>query len=123
MYSRRTALTLSAVAAIGFAMAASTTASAATGGSVNGFAFGEMQSQTVGAAGCGTNTTGEPSLHVSKDNLVGLGSEEGVGSGSDFWREKQVGGAGANNCDLTYSGQPNATSHAGASGGDIDTAF
>jgi hypothetical protein len=95
-----------------------------TGGTVGGFGYGEMQSQTVGASGCGTNTAGEPSLHVSKDNLVGLGSEEGVGSGSEFWRATQAGGStSASACGLTYSGQPNAVSDVGASGGDIDTAF
>jgi hypothetical protein len=94
-----------------------------TGGTVNGFAYGEMQSRTVGATGCGTNTVGEPSLHVSKANLVGLGSELGVGSGSEFWRATQRGGAGASACALRYSGQPNAVSNAGLSGGDIDTAF
>lgn len=92
---------------------------------MNGFAYGEMQSATVGAAGCGTNTDGEPSLHVSRANLVGLGSEEGVGSGSDYWRAPQgVGGTSTvSACGLTYAGQPNAVSHAGPSGGDIDTAF
>jgi len=91
---------------------------------VGGFEFGEMQSQTVGAAGCGTNTAGEPSLHVSKADLVGLGSEEGVGSGSEYWRAPQVGGSSAASaCGLVYSGQPNAVSKVGASGGDIDTAF
>ncbi|MGH8859655.1 MAG: hypothetical protein ACRDVG_00210, partial [Jatrophihabitantaceae bacterium] len=66
---------------------------------------------------------GEPSVHVSKANLVGLGSENGVGGGSVYWRGTQVGGAGASGCALTYSGQPNAVGGVGLSGGDIDTAF
>jgi len=95
-----------------------------TGGTVGGFGYGQLQSQTIGAAGCGTNTAGEPSIHVSKANLVGAGSEEGVGSGSEYWRATQVGGtAKASPCALNYSGQPNAVSKIGASGGDIDTAF
>lgn len=99
-------------------------ASAATTGRVNGFAFGELQTRSVGAAGCGPNTAGEPSLHVSRANLVGLGSEEGVGSGSEYWRAPQIGGSsGASACRLRYSGQPNAVRRFGASGGDIDTAF
>jgi hypothetical protein len=125
MSSRRATLALSALAAIGLAMASPTAiSSAAAGGTVNGFAYGEMQSQTTGVPGCATNTAGEPSLHVSRANLVGLGSEEGVGSGSEYWRATQVGGtATASACDLVYSGQPNAVSKVGASGGDIDTAF
>jgi hypothetical protein len=96
-----------------------------TSGSVNGFAYGEMQSTTVGHSGCGTNTDGEPSLHVSRAILIGLGSEEGVGSGSDYWRAQgAIGGSTSTPaCGLTYAGQPNGVSHTGASGGDIDTAF
>ncbi|HET9732967.1 MAG TPA: sialidase family protein [Acidimicrobiales bacterium] len=90
----------------------------------NSFGFGQLQSATVGASGCGTNTAGEPSIHVSKANLVGAGSEEGLGGGSEYWRATQVGGsASASPCALVYSGQPNAVSGVGASGGDIDTAF
>lgn len=89
------------------------------------FTVGQMQAQTVGKSGCGTNSAGEPSVHVSKDNLVGLGSEDGLGGGSEYWRATQLGGAStATGCDLVYSGQPNAVSSGvGASGGDIDTAF
>lgn len=95
-----------------------------TGGTVGGFAYGELQSTTVGSKGCGTNNAGEPSLHVSKSDLVGLGSEDGVGSGSEFWRATQAGGSpSASACGLSYSGQPNAVSGLGLSGGDIDTAF
>ncbi len=116
------------VGAACLALAAVSTGSAATAppteGSVNGFGYGQMQSQTIGRPGCGTNTAGEPSLHVSRENLVGLGSEDGVGSGSEYWRAPQVGGtSSASPCGLTYSGQPNAVSNVGASGGDIDTAF
>ena len=123
--SRRAAFAVSAtVAAAAAAVLVPGAAQAASSGTVNGFAYGEMQATTVGAPGCGTNTAGEPSLHVSKDNLVGLGSEDGVGSGSEYWRAPQVGGsASAGACDLKYSGQPNAVSKLGLSGGDIDTAF
>jgi hypothetical protein len=101
-----------------------TAADAATGGTVGTFAYGEMQSTTVGQAGCGTNQAGEPSIHVSKDNLVGLGSENGLGGGSVYWSATQTGGTtSASACGLTYDGQPNAVGGVGASGGDIDTAF
>ncbi len=99
-------------------------ASAATGGTVGNFAYGEPQATTVTQPGCGTNQAGEPSIHVSKNNLVGLGSENGLGGGSVYWTGSEVGGtAAASPCALTYDGQPNATGGAGASGGDIDTAF
>jgi len=98
--------------------AATTTAGA------TGFSVGQLQSQTVGASGCGTNIAGEPSVHVSKANLVGLGSEDGLGGGSEFWSGTQVGGStAATACQLTYDGQPNGAGGFGASGGDIDTAF
>ena len=88
------------------------------------FSVGQLQAQTVGASGCGTNTSGEPSIHVSKDNLVGLGSERGVGNGTDFWSGTQVGGTtAANACALTYDGQPNAVAGFGGSGGDVDEAI
>jgi hypothetical protein len=97
---------------------------AAVAGSVNGFGYGQLQSSTVGAAGCGVNTAGEPSLHVSRANLVGAGSEDGVGSGSEYWRATQIGGTSrAGACGLAYSGQPSGVSKIGAAGGDIDTAF
>jgi hypothetical protein len=61
---------------------------------------------------------------VSRANLVGLGSEDGLGGGSEYWRAAQPGGTtAADPCALTYSGQPNAVAKTGASGGDIDTAF
>jgi hypothetical protein len=97
-------------------------ATAGTGAST--FDVGQLQAQTVGAPGCGTNIAGEPAIHVSKDNLVGLGSEDGLGGGSEFWSGTQVGGTtAATACQLTYDGQPNATSGFGASGGDIDVAI
>jgi hypothetical protein len=47
-----------------------------------------------------------------------------LGGGSEYWRARQVGGtSAASACGLTYSGQPNAVSGVGLSGGDIDTAF
>jgi hypothetical protein len=92
---------------------------------VNGsFATGQLQAQTVGAAGCGTNIAGEPSIHVSRANNVFLGSEDGLGGGSELWRGLgQLGGSGASGCSLEYRGQPNAVSGFGASGGDIDIAI
>jgi hypothetical protein len=107
------------------ASAGATTAVGAVGASsVGGFSYGQMQGAAVGASGCGTNQAGEPSLHVSRGNLVELGSEDGLGGGSQLWRASQVGGStAATGCALVYGGQPNAVSGVGASGGDIDTAF
>jgi hypothetical protein len=91
---------------------------------IGGFSFGQPQSRTVGGSGCGTNTDGEPSVHVSRANLVEVGSEQGLGGGSELWRATQVGGsAAADACGLTFAGRPNAVGGVGASGGDIDTAF
>jgi hypothetical protein len=127
MSRRRSTLAVGAVVALSVGLLSGMSGAAAappTGGSVNGFAYGEMQSTTVGARGCGTNAAGEPSLHVSKANLVGLGSELGLGGGSEYWRAPQVGGTStASPCALKYSGQPNAVNGTGPSGGDIDTAF
>lgn len=117
---------LAAVVAVGTATALSVSGPAAAAPHVAAgasFVTGQPQASTVGGSGCGTNTAGEPSIHVSKANLVGLGSENGVGGGSAYWRKTQLGGQGASACALTYSGQPNAVSGIGASGGDIDTAF
>src|SRR5258706_391075 len=96
----------------------------ATGaGTVGGFSYGQLQDQTIGATGCGTNSAGEPSVHASKANLVEVGSELGLGGGSELWRTTQAGGSSsATACQPTYSGQPNAVNMVGASGGDIDTA-
>ncbi len=99
-------------------------ADAVTSGTVGSFTYGELQASTVGGTGCGLNQAGEPAIHVSKDNLVGLGSENGLGGGSVYWTATQPGGTtAASACGLTYDGQPNAVSGVGASGGDIDTAF
>ena len=122
--------TCAGAAFVGAAVAAPAAASTLAGphhkavATTNGFASGQLQAQSVGASGCGTNIAGEPSIHVSRTNLVGVGSEDGLGGGSEFWRGTQVGGtSNASACALTYSGQPNAVSGIGASGGDIDTAF
>lgn len=134
-----TVLTAAAFAGAGSALAAgpaghasATTGHASAGGgrhggpraAANTFSTGQLQAQTVGTSGCGTNVAGEPSVHVSRANLTGVGSEDGVGGGSELWRAHQVGGrTAATACGLVYSGQPNAVGGVGASGGDIDTAF
>jgi hypothetical protein len=89
------------------------------------FSFGQPQADTVGATGCGANLDGEPAIHVSRANDVFLGSERGVGGGSDAWRALGgLGGPGANACSQAeYRGQPNAVAGVGASGGDIDVAI
>jgi hypothetical protein len=88
------------------------------------FATGQLQAQTVGASGCGTNIAGEPAIHVSRANNVFLGSEDGLGGGSELWRGLgKLGGSGASACALQYRGQPNAVGGVGASGGDIDLAI
>jgi hypothetical protein len=100
------------------------TAASAGAATVGNFSYGQLQSATVGARGCGTNAAGEPAIHVSRANNVFLGSELGVGSGSEFWRGLgAIGGSGASGCALQYRGQPNGVSGAGASGGDIDIAI
>lgn len=115
---------IAVAAALAAAVGLGAPAVAATGGTVGNFGFGEVQATTVGQAGCGTNQAGEPSIHVSKDNLVGLGSENGLGGGSEYWSATQPGGStSADACGLSYDGQPNAIGGTGASGGDIDTAF
>src|SRR4051794_32871668 len=48
------------------------------------FSFGQLQAETPGKPGCGSNPAGEPAIHVSRANLVGLGSEDGLGGGSEF---------------------------------------
>jgi hypothetical protein len=88
------------------------------------FSFGQPQGATVGGRGCGTNQDGEPSVHVSQAGDVFLGSEFGLGSGSDLWRALGgVGGAGTGACSLEYRGSPNTVAGVGASGGDIDVAL
>ena len=120
---RSTLVALAGLTTVAAAAAALAVPGSATASAPAAFSYGQPQGQTVGAPGCGTNTAGEPSLHVSKANLVGLGSENGIGGGSVFWRNPQVGGTGASSCALKYSGQPNAVSGVGVAGGDIDTAF
>jgi hypothetical protein len=94
-----------------------------TQGNVNGFSYGELTTSAIGSKGCGTNTAGEPAIHVSQANDVFLGSEDGLGGGSELWRGlTAVGGPSANGCQLEYRGQPNAVG-VGASGGDIDIAL
>src|SRR5205085_8683174 len=67
---------------------------------------------------------GEPAIHVSRANNVFLGSENGLGGGSELWRGLgAVGGTGASGCGLEYRVQPNAVAGFGLSGGDIDTAL
>ncbi|HVW42302.1 MAG TPA: sialidase family protein [Amycolatopsis sp.] len=107
-----------ALAAAGVGAAAVMAASANAAGG-NTFSSGQLQVQTVGQAGCGTNQAGEPSIHVSKAGLVGISSENGLGGGSQYWH----GPAAATGCGLTYAGQPNAVNGIGLSGGDTDTAF
>lgn len=89
------------------------------------FSLGQPQSKMVGGTGCGQNVAGEPSVHVSRDNLTEVGSEDGLGKGSELWRAPQAGGtSAASACQLAYSGEPNVIApQLGASGGDIDTAF
>src|ERR1700741_2117638 len=128
---RAIGVAVAAVAAValaagaGSATAGKTAVSAAGAATVGNFSYGEPQAATVGGHGCGTSAAGEPAIHVSRANDVFLGSELGVGSGSQFWRGLgAVGGAGASGCGLEYRGQPNAVaSGAGASGGDIDVAL
>jgi hypothetical protein len=117
------ALGLLLVAPAGSGAALARSGSAVAAGTVGGFSYGQLQDQTVGGSGCGANTDGEPSVHVSKANLVEVGSEQGIGGGSELWRATQPGGSSVGACALTYSGQPNAVNKIGAAGGDIDTAF
>jgi hypothetical protein len=58
-------------------------------------------------------------------NNVFLGSENGLGGGSQLWRGLgATGGATASGCGLEYRGQPNTVAGGlGASGGDIDIAI
>src|SRR5205085_2780105 len=91
---------------------------------VGNFSYGQLQSTLVGGSGCGTNAAGEPAIHVSRANNVFLGSELGLGGGSELWRGLgALGGAGASGCGLEYRGLPNAVMPGlGASGVDIDLA-
>ena len=95
----------------------------AGGATPNTFSFGEPGTAARGAAGCGQNTDGEPSIRISPTNNVVLASERGLGSGTDVWHRPQPGGTGASACALLYGGQPNAASGTGAAGGDVDVAI
>ncbi len=116
---RAVALTMAMSAGAGLGPAS---AQAAT---VGNFSYGEPQSAAIGLTGCGTNSAGEPAIHVSRANNVFLGSELGLGGGSALWRGLgAAGGTGASGCGLEYRGQPNAIgSGLGAAGGDIDIAL
>ncbi len=104
---------------------ATATARTQAAGTAGNFSYGQLQSSTVGAKGCGTNAAGEPAIHLSRTDNVFLGSELGVGSGSQFWRGLgALGGSGASGCGLEFRGSPNSVvSGVGASGGDIDIAI
>ncbi len=119
---RRIGLVVATAAVVAGAGVAAVSAGAAT---VGNFSYGQLQSSTIGAKGCGTNAAGEPAIHISRTNNVFLGSELGVGSGSQFWRGLDaIGGADASGCGLEYRGAPNSVvSGVGASGGDIDIAL
>jgi hypothetical protein len=87
------------------------------------FSSGELKAGAVGETGCGENAAGEPAIHVSRAGNVFLGSELGVGSGSELWRGLgALGGRHASGCGLEFRAQPNGVSGKGASGGDIDIA-
>lgn len=91
-----------------------------TTGSINGFQYGELEVQTAGQTGCGSNSDFEPQVAVSPSGTVLVAAERGLGGGSDVWRAPNgAGGSSATACGLTYVGQPNAVSGVGASGGDI----
>jgi hypothetical protein len=123
-YIARTRSLIIATGALALALGAATTIAAASAETVGNFSYGELKTGTIGSSGCGTNNAGEPAIHVSRTDNVFLGSENGIGSGSELWRGVgAVGGTGASGCGLEYRGQPNAVSGAGASGGDIDLAI
>jgi hypothetical protein len=110
------------IAAVG--TVAAPTAWAAGPQTVEHFSYGELSAAGVGSAGCGENSAGEPAIHVSRSDNVFLGSELGLGGGSELWRGLgALGGGGASGCGLEYRGQPNAVAGVGASGGDIDIAL
>jgi hypothetical protein len=113
------------ILAAAITLAASLVCSAAApAATVGNFSYGQMQSATIGATGCGTNLAGEPAIHVSRADNVFLGSELGLGGGSELWRGLgKTGGSGASGCGLEFRGQPNAVSGFGLSGGDIDVAI
>jgi hypothetical protein len=80
-----------------------------TSGAVSAASFssGTLQDSTVGSSSCGTNSAGEPAIHVSRAGNLFLGSELGLGGGSELWRGLGAnGGAGASACGLEFRGQP-----------------
>ena len=96
------------------------TTSSGAAGTINGFDYGEMQSATVGATGCGVNADFEPQVTISRDGTVYVASERGLAHGSDVWRAPGgTGGPSASACAPTYAGQPNAAAGAGDAGGDV----
>jgi hypothetical protein len=108
------------VLALGLGPAAGPSAAAVVGN----FDTGPLQAAAVGASGCGANTAGEPAIHVSQADNVLLGSENGLGGGSQLWRGlAAVGGPAASACGLEFRGSPNALLPGLAlAGGDIDIA-
>jgi hypothetical protein len=121
--SRLVSTTLRSFAVLGIAAVAAVLP-AATAAAGSTFSYGQLQASAVGASGCGANANGEPAIHVSRAGNVFLGSERGLGGGSDLWRGIGLaGGSGASACALEYRGQPNAVAGVGASGGDIDVAL
>ena len=88
-----------------------------------GFSYGPLQWSNPNQNGCGTNGDGEPAVHVNHAGFLFLGSEEGLGAGSDGWAQNPTtGGPGANACNPIYVGQPNPVPVANG-GGDIDLAW
>jgi hypothetical protein len=118
------AAAISVVAGAAILASAAPAVAGPTASTVGNFSFGTLQDATVGAPGCGTNAAGEPAIHVSRAGNVFLGSELGLGGGSEVWRGLGAsGGASASGCGLEFRGQPNAIATGlGASGGDIDIA-
>jgi hypothetical protein len=115
---------IAAAAALSLLAATALASVPAAAETVGNFSYGQLGSSTVGSSACGTNIAGEPAIHVSRADNVFLGSENGVGSGSELWRGLgALGGSGTSGCSLEYRGQPNAVSGVGASGGDIDVAI
>jgi hypothetical protein len=115
---------LIATLALGAGAASAIMPSVSSAETVGNFSYGQLRTGAVGGTGCGTNIAGEPAIHVSRADNVFLGSENGLGGGSELWRGLgALGGSGASGCGLEYRGQPNAVSGVGASGGDIDLAL
>src|SRR5436190_23605037 len=90
-----------AIAALGVLASVTIASGTAQAATLGNFSYGQLQSTTVGATGCGTNSAGEPAIHVSRTNNVFLGSELGLGGGSVLWRGLgATGGPGASGCAL-----------------------